>query len=276
MAALNMRDLKDYVTENDSTKYNNIPKGLVLLLVTHSNLKQKWPEIRVDLHTTIGELKDKLYKHGGTGTSYQDLRLRDTLGNTLVNLTDDSKMLGYYGVENGMNIHIVDEDPFSLSRNGGLEDVTLVEKYVMEDKDYDKLDNSLRAYKKKMREKDPYWTFLKENRREPREDEASLYCKENVKGFKIGDRCEVKPGNRRGTLCWIGEDLKFRPGYWVGVKLDEPVGKNNGTVKGKRFFEAKEKYGVFVRPNRITVGDFPEIDFENLDLSSDSEDEIAA
>ena len=41
-------------------------------------------------------------------------------------MAEDDRPLGYYGVENGMEIHVVDEDPFSLAKNGGLEDVSLV------------------------------------------------------------------------------------------------------------------------------------------------------
>lgn len=276
MAALNYHDLKNYVLERDGELYKNIPNGLVALLVTHSNLKQRWPEIKVDLHTTVGELKDKLYKHGGTVTSYQHLRLRDTLGNVVGILNDDSKKLGYYGIESGMNIHIVDEDPHSLSKNGGLEDVTLVEKYVMPDEEYSKLDNSLRAYKKKQREKDPFWTFFPENRRVPATDEKE-FSKETTDHIKVDERCEVMPGKRRGTVRWVGSDEAFRSGFWVGIELDEPVGKNDGTVKEKRFFTCLKNYGVFVRPDKVKIGDFPELDIENLDLSSsDSEDEIAA
>jgi tubulin-folding cofactor B len=56
--------------------------------------------------------------------------------------------------------------------------------------------------------------------------------------------------------------------YWVGVALDEPMGKNDGSVKGVRFFECGNNYGLMVRPDKLKVGDYPVIDF------LDSEDEI--
>jgi tubulin-specific chaperone B len=46
-------------------------------------------------------------------------------------------------------------------------------------------------------------------------------------------RCEVQPGARRGVVKWVGESEVLKAGYWVGVHLDEPLGMNNGTVKGK-------------------------------------------
>lgn len=36
----------------------------------------------------------------------------------------------------------------------------------------------------------------------------------------------------------------------AGVVLDEPVGKNNGTVKGEAYFACEPKHGLLVRPVR--------------------------
>lgn len=48
--------------------------------------------------------------------------------------------------------------------------------------------------------------------------------------------------------------------------LDEPTGDSDGSVKGKKFFECPNKFGVFVRPNEAEVGDFPPIDDFDSDL----------
>ena len=53
------------------------------------------------------------------------------------------------------------------------------------------------------------------------------------------------------------------------VMLDEPTGDSNGTYKGKKYFEAMDKCGAFVRPNELQVGDFPE-----KDMFDELEDEI--
>ncbi|KAH8922303.1 hypothetical protein BT69DRAFT_1282355 [Atractiella rhizophila] len=45
----------------------------------------------------------------------------------------------------------------------------------------------------------------------------------------------------------------FSQGKWIGVELDLPNGKNDGTVQGKRYFDCKAGYGVFVRPGQIKV-----------------------
>lgn len=49
----------------------------------------------------------------------------------------------------------------------------------------------------------------------------------------------------------MGKIADLGPGYYVGVKLDEPYGNSNGKVKGVKYFEADNKYGQFVRPNTL-------------------------
>lgn len=52
-------------------------------------------------------------------------------------------------------------------------------------------------------------------------------------------------------------------GYFVGVRLDEPFGTGTGVIKGVKYFDAQDKYGIFVRPNTIEVGDFPVLDIDD-------------
>ena len=47
------------------------------------------------------------------------------------------------------------------------------------------------------------------------------------------------------------------------------MGDCDGSVKGKKYFECHANFGIFVRPNYISVGDYPPIDDFN-----EKEDEI--
>jgi tubulin-folding cofactor B len=71
-------------------------------------------------------------------------------------------------------------------------------------------------------------------------------------------------------LRFVGRVEGLAAGYWVGVALDEPCGKNDGSVKGRRVFECAPGHGVFARPDKIVVGDFPPVD-DFSDLGSDDE-----
>jgi tubulin-folding cofactor B len=132
-----MAALRDYVCANDATRYNNQAEGILRMDVTHSNLIQRWHDIKFEDTMTVGQVKDKLYRHGGTPAAHQELYLRRG-GGDIIFLMEDHKPLKYYGARNGMEIHIKDTDPYSISKHGGLEDVSQVEKYNMKDDDYDK------------------------------------------------------------------------------------------------------------------------------------------
>ncbi|XP_073776849.1 dynactin subunit 1 isoform X9 [Danio rerio] len=69
---------------------------------------------------------------------------------------------------------------------------------------------------------------------------------------KVGSLVEVIGKGHRGTVAYIGNTL-FASGKWVGVILDEPKGKNDGTVQGKRYFLCQENHGIFVRQSQIQL-----------------------
>uniref|UniRef100_A0A8C9G4Y9 CAP-Gly domain-containing protein n=1 Tax=Pavo cristatus TaxID=9049 RepID=A0A8C9G4Y9_PAVCR len=54
-----------------------------------------------------------------------------------------------------------------------------------------------------------------------------------------------------GTLRFKGV-TKFARGFWAGVELDKPEGNNNGTYDGIKYFDCKEKHGIFAPPQKIS------------------------
>ncbi|KAK6018093.1 CAP-Gly domain protein, partial [Ostertagia ostertagi] len=62
--------------------------------------------------------------------------------------------------------------------------------------------------------------------------------------FDIDDRVVVS-GGKQGIVRFIGE-TEFAQGIWAGIELEQPLGKNDGSVQGKRYFTCKTPYGVFV------------------------------
>ncbi|XP_057197670.1 dynactin subunit 1 isoform X2 [Triplophysa rosa] len=71
---------------------------------------------------------------------------------------------------------------------------------------------------------------------------------------KVGSLVEVIGKGHRGIVAYIGNTL-FASGKWVGVILEEPKGKNDGTVQGKRYFTCQENHGIFVRQSQIQLVD---------------------
>ncbi|XP_063620432.1 CAP-Gly domain-containing linker protein 2 isoform X3 [Cydia splendana] len=64
--------------------------------------------------------------------------------------------------------------------------------------------------------------------------------------LRLGDRVIVSSsrGSKAGTLKYVGV-TEFASGVWAGVELDDPIGKNDGSVEGKRYFECAPRFGLF-------------------------------
>jgi len=276
-----MNELAAYITEKDGSQWDGLAEGTVCVDVTHQYLKQRHLELRFDLHTTIAGIKEKIHRHCGTLPDFQTLILRSG-GQNVALMEDESKMLGFYGVTSGMEIHVKDSNPASNAKGGWLEDVSLVEKYRMSEEDYDKREDTVRTFKRNKMKEDPTWVppsmvSAKEMQKRMGLDvpEGPPPGPESVAGIEVGQRCEVQPGARRGEVMFVGEVEGIRGGgAWVGVKFDEPVGKSNGEVKGVKIFECAPNHGGFVRGKNVETGDFPEVDLlAELD-DSDSEGEL--
>ncbi|KAK7120987.1 hypothetical protein R3I94_020838 [Phoxinus phoxinus] len=68
--------------------------------------------------------------------------------------------------------------------------------------------------------------------------------------FSVGERVWVN-GNKPGSVQFIG-GTQFAPGQWAGIVLDEPIGKNDGSVSGVRYFQCVDLRGIFTRPSKLS------------------------
>lgn len=66
----------------------------------------------------------------------------------------------------------------------------------------------------------------------------------------LGVRVQVTAGV--GTVRFVGQTA-FAAGKWVGIELDEPTGKNDGSVAGTRYFACTDGHGVFVRASMVVL-----------------------
>jgi tubulin-folding cofactor B len=256
--AYTMDQLKQYVGGAEPRRF---PEGTVGLDVTHNLIQRTFVEIPFELGWTISKCKDKVYSMTGSSPALMQLILN---GNPL---TNDNARLGDYNPANGSLLHVVDSDPTSAAKGGGYDDVSLVKKYVMSDEAYAKRGNTVAAFKKAMREKDPNWKPPALTKPPPKlvvEEKLTVELLEQVAArMKVGDRCQAY-GGRRGEVMYIGEvpEMNNEEGkfIWIGIKFDEATVTSDGTAKGKRYFTAPAKRGGFVRSPLVEAGNFPEID----------------
>ncbi len=58
----------------------------------------------------------------------------------------------------------------------------------------------------------------------------------------------------RATVRFLGP-TDFAEGHWVGLELEKPIGKHEGTVLDRTYFRAAPKHGTFVRAADVTPYD---------------------
>ncbi|KAI1893233.1 hypothetical protein AGOR_G00121590 [Albula goreensis] len=207
---------------------------------------------------TVAEFKSKLEMVVGSPASNMDLQLFSASDKFLQKMEDNEALLGSYPVDDDCRIHVIDR---SGAQTGEFSDLTKVEKYVIPDDAYGKRTDSARSFMKKKKlgqYNEEKMAQLEEEKAEREQEEKAA-----AEAIAVGSRCQVHVSGQPtkiGTVMFVGK-TDFKPGYWVGVKYDEPLGKNDGSVNGKQYFECQPKYGAFVKPQTVTVGDFPEEDY---------------
>ena len=225
-------------------------------LFVSSSVSSVATERRFPSHITVRQLKGKLEMITGASMETMKIEMFNDMNKSLGELKNDEALLRNV-LENEMRLNITDTAALNFS------DVSGVEKFEISQEAYEKRDDSVQAFKKK--NKMGRFNPALQAKLAAAEEEN----KEKALTLKVGDRCEAtapKTPVRRGEIMFVGE-TEFKDGHWVGIKFDEPVGKHDGIVQGKRYFKCQDKYGGFVQPRHIEVGDFPpELDFSDDEI----------
>ncbi|KAK3293416.1 CAP Gly-rich domain-containing protein [Chaetomium fimeti] len=223
-------------------------------------------ERRITPSWSISQLKTKLEPITGIPPSCQQIFLKTSSSEKIaVEAPDEESVyLQQFPLTPYAELLIVDTRPASARPN--FSSTAGVEKYVLPEEEYEKKADSVLAWKKteKLGRFDP-------NAANHEQAKITAISQEiEARGIAVGKRCQVgEDDSRRGEIKYVG-DVKEIPGLgaWVGVHLDEPVGKNDGSIGGSRYWgeESQLKHGVFVRPERVEVGDFPALnDLEDME-----------
>ncbi|KAM3967416.1 LOW QUALITY PROTEIN: kinesin heavy chain 73 [Aphomia sociella] len=66
----------------------------------------------------------------------------------------------------------------------------------------------------------------------------------------VGESVQLRLSSSTGVVAYVGP-THFAAGTWVGVALDAPTGKNDGSVGGTRYFSCRNRHGIFVRADKL-------------------------
>jgi len=134
-----------------------------------------------------------------------------------------------------MMIFVIDNDPNNTVAQ--LQDTSQIEKYKMSEDAYNQREQTYRKYK------------------EQQATAVATIEEQELQNIHVGDACDIPSEDgslRAGEVAYKGP-IDGSKGFWVGVKLSLPQGKNDGSVKGTRYFTCETNHGVFVKPNKIIL-----------------------
>ncbi|WVO12806.1 hypothetical protein L204_100414 [Cryptococcus depauperatus] len=224
-------------------------------------------ERKLDSLLTVQQLKDKLTPITGILPQYQSIKLyrsaENISGVPFAVLDNDSQTLQEYGLQEWNCIKVDNTDP--NYRPGEFSDETNLSRFELSPEEYASRSDTVLAHLKvnKLGRFAEVPIPLTHYPPLPTTTDPRL---------APGARCEVSHGEdgiaKRGTVRFVGEAMIGKGGTWVGVELDEPLGKGDGKVDDTRYFQCLPKHAVFVRPAKVTVGDFPVEDI----LADDNEE----
>ncbi|KAF1990688.1 hypothetical protein K402DRAFT_202077 [Aulographum hederae CBS 113979] len=211
-------------------------------------------ERRISPSWSVAQFRTRLEPITGVPASAQKLSVR--VGSqhafAIETANEETTQLAAFQLPAYAEIYVEDLRPPNARIN--FTDTSNVEKYVMPDTEYESRTDSVLAWKKnkKLGRFDPNAPDKEEQKLRALEQEVE------ERNITLNARARLLPPSdaRLGTIAFIGPVPALPAGLWIGVALDEPTGKNDGSVEGERYFECKPKCGVFVRPERVEVGDW--------------------
>lgn len=236
----------------------------ITVVITHTSLPDFSSSQVFSFSTTISELKSRIFSLTGTAPASMKLKVNGTL-DVSAPAFEDSETLETVAMAvcelETLRISVTDTDPTSIVHQLGRKEEVEAARFKLDEAKYDQRDDTFRALERR--------GVIKHKPAAAAQKDKASFSGELP---KVGERCEIEPATeadvaKRGEVAFVGE-TKFSQGVWVGVKLDEPLGKNDGSVKGVRYFSCPMSYGVFVKPERVKTGDYPELsldeEFEDL------------
>ncbi|KAF2711004.1 tubulin-specific chaperone-like protein B [Pleomassaria siparia CBS 279.74] len=234
----------------------------VPIIIASSNSSS---ERRISPSWSIAHLKSRLEPITGIPVHCQRLTLRIGSQDAVPIAADDEEQtqLASFALQPYAEMTVVDTRPPSARTD--FSDLSMVHKYTMPSSEYETRTDSVLAWKKaqKLGRFDPDAPTIQEQKIRASEREVE------ERGITLSSRIRLLPATdaRRGTVSYIGPIPEIPGiGSWIGVTLDEPTGKNDGSVKGNKYFECDSNHGVFVKPERCEVGDFPVLDLGDEDM----------